>query len=237
MAKQDRAAIRLAKERAHAYARYTINLQRQFTALQKRLKFAYGQPARDAAAMRSQHVVALQAIAEFLERVESDGDLAQFAKQFIKFATALEGLNRGVRSPILDPAGVTRSDPPTVWLARAHVALAVEVMRRFGHSREAAAKWAARRHPGLQRLITESAAHRSANLEKAIISWCKDFSSRRVRDDVAARAYSKALDNWKTWAPNCGGDQLEAATNWLLQEALTLNDESLKSVDLASGDS
>jgi hypothetical protein len=219
MAKQDRAAIRLAKERAHTYARYTINLQRAFGDLLLKLKRAYGQPARDAADARSQHVVALLAITNFLARVGPTGDLADFANQFAKLATVLEGLNRGVRSPILDPAGVTRSDPPTVWLARAHVATAVEIMRRFGHSREAAAKWAARRHPGLQRLITERGVHRSANLEKAIISWCKDFSSRRVRDDVAARAYSKALDNWKTWAPNCGGDQLEAAINLLLQEA------------------
>jgi hypothetical protein len=112
-------------------------------------------------------------------------------------------------------------------------------MRRFGHSREAAAKCAAKKHPGLKQLITESGAdiERSKSLEKAIISWCKDFSSRRVRDDVAARAYSKALDNWKTWAPNRNSDQMEDEADRLLQEALTLNDESLKSVDLASGDS
>jgi hypothetical protein len=235
MAKDETASKRSA-EVARAYARYTINLQRAFGDLLRKLKRAYGQPAGDAAVMRSQHVVALLAIAGFLNRMGPDY-LAHFADQFIKLAGALEGLNRGVRSPILDPAGVTRSDPPTVWLARAHVAFAVEIMRRFGHSREAAAKWAARRHPGLQRLITESAAHRSANLEKAIISWCKDFSSRRVRDDVAARAYSKALDKWKTWASNCNSDQMEGEADRLLQEALTLNDESPKSVDLASGDS
>jgi hypothetical protein len=236
MAKQDRAAIRLAKERAHAYARYTLNLQRAFGDLLPKLKRAYGQPAGDAAEMLFQHAVALRAIAGFLNRMGPDY-LAHFADQFAKLAQTLQDLTEGVRAPMLYPALAKRSDQTLVWLARARVALAVETMRRFGHSREAAAKWAARRHPGLQRLITERAAHRSANLEKAIISWCKDFSSRRVRNDVAARAYSKAFKALDKWAPNCGGDQLEAAANRLLQEALTLNDESLKSVDLASGGS
>jgi hypothetical protein len=246
MAKDETASKRSA-EVARAYARYTINLQRAFNDLWLKLQRAAGEPASDAAATRSQLAFALVAFADFLGQIGPTSDLARhFGDQFAKLAGALEGLNRGARSPILDPASVKRNDPPTVWIARAHVALAVEIMRpvlkgreakaKWGaQGREAAAKWAAKKHPGLKKLITESATHRSDDIKKAIISWCKDFSRRRVTDDVAAGVYSKALDNWKTCASNCNGDQIEGEADRLLQEALTLNDESLKSVDLASG--
>jgi Transposase DDE domain len=75
--------------RARAYARYTINLQRAFNDLLPKLKCAYGQPARDAVDERSQHVVALLAIAAFLEQVEPDY-LAHFADQFAKLAQRLQ---------------------------------------------------------------------------------------------------------------------------------------------------
>jgi hypothetical protein len=60
---------RLAEKIARANARYTLNLQRAFGNLLPKLKRAYGQPARDAADTLSQHVLALQAIARFLNRV------------------------------------------------------------------------------------------------------------------------------------------------------------------------
>jgi hypothetical protein len=178
MAKDETASKRSA-EAARAYARYTINLQRAFNELLPKLKRAYGQPARDAADERSQHVLALLAIAGFLNRVGPDGDPTYFADQVAKLAQTLQDLNEGVLAPMLYPAPAKRSDPTLVWLARAHVALAVETMQRCGHSRESAAKWAAEKHPGLEQLITESGTRRSKRLEKAIISWCEDFSSHK----------------------------------------------------------
>jgi hypothetical protein len=94
MAKKDTASKRQT-EAARAYARYTINLQRAFGDLLPKLNRAYGQPARDAAGMRSQHAVALLAIAGFLNRVGPTGDLADFANQFASSAAAemSEGLH------------------------------------------------------------------------------------------------------------------------------------------------
>jgi hypothetical protein len=182
MAKKDTASKRPA-EAAHAYARYTINLQRAFGDLLSELKRAYGQPARDAADTRSQHALALLAIAGFLNRVGPDGDPTHFANQFAKLAQTLQDLNEGVLAPMLYPALPKRSDQTLIWLARAHVALAVETIQRCGHSKKRAAKWAAKKHPGLEQLITESGSHRSKSLEKAIISWCEDFSSHKIRND------------------------------------------------------
>src|SRR5262245_37408232 len=54
------------EEERVARARYIINLQRAFGDLLLKLKRAYGEPAGDATELRSQHVFALVAIANFL---------------------------------------------------------------------------------------------------------------------------------------------------------------------------
>jgi hypothetical protein len=220
MAKDETASKRSA-EIARANARSTLNLQRAFNDLLPKLKRAYGQPARDEADARSQHAVALLAIAHFLERMGPDY-LADCADQFAKLAQVLNDLNEGIRAPMFYPAPAKRSDQTADWLARAHVVLAVETMQRCGHSRTRAAKWAAKKHPGLEQLITESGSHRSKSLEKAIISWCEDFSSHKIRNEVAARVYSVGLDKLKAWASNCNSDQMEGEADRLLQEALRL---------------
>jgi hypothetical protein len=221
MAKKDAASRRLAEEIARANARYTINLQRAFGDLLAKLKRDYGQPARDAAEMRSQHVLALLAIAQFLNRVGPDGDPTHFADQFANLAQALDDVHEGISAPILNPVRTKRSDQTVVWRARAHVALAVETMQRCGHSRESAAEWAAKKHPGLKQLTTKSGTHmrRSKSLEKAMVSWCEDFSSRKIRNDYAARVYSDGLNRLKAWAPNCNSDQMEDEADRLLQKA------------------
>jgi hypothetical protein len=218
MAKDETASKRSA-EVARAYARYTINLQRAFNDLLPKLKHAYGQPAGDAAEMRTQHVLALLAITNFLARVGPTGDLARFANQFAKLAQTLHDVHDGILAPILTPALTNRSDQTVVWLARAHVALAVETMRGRCGSRKSAAKWAATKHPCLKQLITERAVHRSDDIETAMISWCEDFSSRKVKNHFAAQIYSEGFSNLKAWAPNRDTDELEDEADRLLQEA------------------
>jgi len=209
-------------------ARFTTNLWRAFDDLVVKLKRAYGQPVDEANA-RSQHAVALLAIAHFLKQMGPAGDLAHFANQFAKLAQMLRDLDDGIRVPMLDPAPVRsrRRDPTMVWLPRAYVALAVETMRECGHSRKSAAEWAAERYPGLKQLITESGvsgadAERSRDLEKTIISWCEDFRSGKVGNDYAKRIYADGLSKLKAWAPNRKPDQIEAEADRLLQEAVGL---------------
>jgi hypothetical protein len=224
MAKDETASKRSAEvARARASARFTINLLRAFRDLVPALKHAYGQqPALDAADALSPHVLALKAIALFLDQVGPDY-LAHEADQFAKLAQMLQDVNEGVRVPMLYPALAKRSDQTLVWLARAHVALAVQTMQWCGHSREEAAKRAAKAHPELEQLITERGVHRSHDLETAIISWCEDFSSsHKIRNDVAARVYSAGLDMLKAWASNCNSDQMEGEAGRLLQEAVAL---------------
>jgi hypothetical protein len=133
-------------------------------------------------------------------------------------------VDAGTRVPILTPALTNRSDQTMVWLARAHVALAVKTMQRCGHLRKEAAKWAAKRHPGLkQLLITENdAVYRSRDLETAIISWCRDFSRCKVKNQIAARVYSKWLSSLK----DCDTDQMEDEAVRHLAEAINLTTDS-----------
>ena len=241
MANNDAASKRLAEEIARR-ARADANLQRAFGDLVSDLNHAYGQPARDAAdtetvvlsaaeeaqvrAKRaaeqlSQHVLAQLAIARFLDRMGPDY-LGHFADQFANLAKALNDWDNGIHAPIFDLAlAKKRSDRTVVWLARACVALAVEIKGRCGHSRERAAKWAAKAHPGLEQLITESGSRRSeTTLEKAIISWCEDFSSHRIRNKVAAGVYDKL----KAGALSYNSDQMEGQADRLLQKAVAFAD-------------
>src|SRR5262249_939793 len=71
-------------------------------------------------------------------------------------------------------------------------------------------------------VITERGVHRSDDIETAIISWCEDFSSRKIPNEAAARAYSVGLDKLKAWAPNCNSDQIEGEADRLRQEAVAL---------------
>jgi hypothetical protein len=224
MAKKDPASKRQLAV-ARAYARYTLNLQRAFGDLVPKLKRAYGQPVCDAAMVRDQDVVALTAIADFLDRMgggAAKGDLAHFAHQFARLAQTRQ-----------DATIASRSDSSLVWIPRAYVSVADWLLcrreeRRCGrrYSRKAAAKWIAERHPGLRCLITEKTAwdaKRSQSLVTAIISWSRDFDrnfrradSPKIKNEIANRIYSRlrtALEE----APDCGDDdQIEA----LLHEAL-----------------
>src|SRR2546430_13754734 len=65
----------------------------------------------------------------------------------------------------------------------------IDPMRGISHSRESAAKWAAKRHPELERLITERghAPRRGKSLWKAIVSWCRELSGHKVKNDAVDR--------------------------------------------------
>jgi hypothetical protein len=224
----DTASERLEKEKARAYDRYVHNLEHAFRHLLRKLKRAYGQPAHEAAdtlgdgdgnGELSQDIVALLATAQFLNQVAPEGGLAHFVDRFTKLAQMLRDLLNGTRVPSFAPTLANRSDQTVVWMARLRVVLAIEIMRRCGHSREKAAKSAAKAHPGLEQLITEKGndADRSHDLKKAIISWCDNFSSHKILNEVAAGAYDRLKAELEL--SNCNSDQMEAEAERLLQEA------------------
>jgi hypothetical protein len=229
----DTASERLEKEKARAYDRYVHNLEHAFRHLLPKLKRAYGQPAHEAAdtlgdgdgsGKLSQDIAALLATAQFLNQVAPEGGLAHFVDRFTKLAQMLRDLQNGTRVPSFAPTLANRSDQTVVWMARLRVVLAIEIMRRCGHSREKAAKWAAKKHPGLEQLITESGSHRGKSLWKTLIHWCEAFSSHKFRNEVAADVYDKLKAGLEL--SNCNSDQMEAEAERLLQEADPRIDEA-----------
>jgi len=248
MAKDETASKRLAEKIARDRARYTLSLLGAFKDFVLDLDHAYGQPARDAAdtetvvlsaaeeaqvqakraaEQRSQHVLGQLAVARFLKRMGPDY-LAPFADQFANLAQAFNDKNNGIPTPIFDLASAKRrSDPTEVWLARVYVALAVEAKRQCGYDRDSAAEWAAKKYPELEQLITQNAIHRDkGGLKKTIISWCEDFSSHKIRNEVAAGVYDKL----KAGMLNCDSDQMETEADRLLQEAIRLLEEALEAL-------
>jgi hypothetical protein len=211
-----------AEERGHA--RFALNLQCAFGDLASKLERAYAQPARDAADARKQHEDALIAVANFLEQMAPDR-LSRAADRLAMLAQSLRDLNEGVRAPAFIRAAPSRGDPGMVWIARAAVVRAVDTIRGSGLSREEAAKWVAKRHPGLKKLITESGPKRSKSIERAIISWCKDFSGGKVKNPTAREIYSIGCGKLAAWAPNRNDAQREGEADRLLKEALRLCSE------------
>jgi hypothetical protein len=183
-----------------------------------------------------EYVDALLAVAHFLDQMGPYP--AYFGNEFATLAQVLRDLQKGIRTPMLDPAPVKsrRRDPTMVSLGRAYVALAVAALQKCGYSRESAAEWAAKKYPGLKKLITEKGSYRSIknstdrkadrdigrslNLETTIVTWCKDFSRNKpLKDDETAdRVYRAALDELKARK-----DRLEEYADWLLQQALQID--------------
>jgi hypothetical protein len=208
-----RAAEEFEDKKRRDRARFIINLQRAFIELCGKLNHAYGQQPSvgDEATARAQDVVAMTAIANFLDQLGgSKGALAYFANRFAKRAQTLQ-----------DATIAGRSDPSLVWLPRALVSLAVERLRKRGYKRKPAAEWIAKRHPELRQLITEKTAwdaKRSQSLTTAIISWSRDFGRRdsvKIKSYFANEIYSRGLKMLEVADCN-DDDQIEA----LLQEAL-----------------
>jgi hypothetical protein len=234
MAKDDDiASKRLAEVTARANARFTDNLRCAFHDLLLELKRAYGQPARDAADMRSQHKDALLAIAIFLEQTGPEGD--RFADRFAMIAQMFKDLNVGVRDPILTPAVANRGDTTMRWLARVEVVRAIETLRWAGYNRKKAAQEVIKKQPGLQCLVTENVSshrsdkekrHRSGDIEAVMISWCRNFSRRgkikKIKNSSAARVYSDGMRKLETWALGRTRNQIENEAARLLRKAMEL---------------
>jgi hypothetical protein len=167
-----------------------------------------------------EHVDALLAVAHFLNQMGPYP--AHFGNEFATLAQVLRDLQKGNRTPMLDPVPVNsrRRDPTMASLGQARVALAVAALQKCGYSRENAAKRVATKYPALEKLIVEKGT-RSPSLKTAIVTWCKDFSRNKSlkNDETADRVYRAVLDELKARK----SDRLEEYADWLLQQALQID--------------
>jgi hypothetical protein len=153
---------------------------------------------------RAKYVSALAEVAGFLNTF-AGGYL--LSSHFAKLASAIQDLNYGVTAPFLE-AQTKGGNPRTssaVWLARAHVALAVEAKRRTARvTREKAAQELCRQCPEIERLVdrkTEKPVWKSACF------WRDQFIESRVSNYVGAHVFESGMSVLKQAAAS---DQLDA---------------------------
>jgi len=185
MAKDETASKRSA-EVAHVYAHYTINaryttnLERAFNDLLLKLKLAYEALESDPN-MRDFYVVALTAVANFLEKSDVKNAIPH---KFIELASFIhEG-----SLPFLTPpkASGRTYDSQAFWVPRAYAVVGLEcILRSEKMDMEDGAKYIAKKYPVFNRLKRDP----SRSLAKSIISWRRYYNEGRgyeyVREEMA----------------------------------------------------
>lgn len=121
-------------------------------------------------------------------------DLTYLSHWFGVLALALRDTNYGVLPPILKPIPKPDgekegrpSDPLARWLARAQVALAVQVLVQTGMTKPQAAESIARSHPQLDRLVSRKGLQ--SGIKSASQEWHKLFQTGRVMADIPLQVY------------------------------------------------
>jgi hypothetical protein len=176
----DTASKRPADETARDRA--TINLQRAFGDLVAKLTRAYEHAFEEAKADPTNfYVVALTAVANFLEKSDVKNELAH---KFIELASFIhEGSLPFLRPP---KASGRTYDSQAFWVNRAYAVVGLECILRSGKMNlEDGAKYIAKKYPVFNRLKRNP----SHSLAKSIISWRRYYNEGRgyeyVREEMA----------------------------------------------------
>jgi hypothetical protein len=143
-------------------------------------------------------VAALKAVATFVGTFNSP-----YKERLWNLATIIDDLNRGIRSPLLEPStpGARHADNSQAWLAKAHLMLAFEALMRVGHTRAEAASAIAERFPELKKLAGTKAGNSDPNT--ILLNWRREFSrvtptdsdTRPVEVPDARLLYDEGIDH------------------------------------------
>lgn len=136
---------------------------------------------------RARYIMALQSIAVFLQQVPT---FQNFGHEFAKLASALDDLNQGTVHPILKPSNVANRPPDSteVWMSRAKVAFAVELLLRSKMT-EAKVKHLVDKH--FPTII--GFAKRSGGAGQAAIAWRNMLVGRRAKNRIAAMVFEQKI--------------------------------------------
>jgi hypothetical protein len=167
----------------------TERLVRDLETLTNNLEFAFSGSIKPTAdpirVLQIRYVVALSAIAAFLERCDVQGDIT---RKFVELADAILGLRHGGATNLLRRAktGGRGPDGHIVWGLRADVCIAHECFVRAGQNRDKAASEIADKYPEFERLKRNP----GATLKGSILSWRKHIT----KGDVPAAAERLACE-------------------------------------------
>jgi hypothetical protein len=88
-------------------------------------------------------------------------------------------------NPLVGKGG--RAAPSHIWVARAHVAIAIAALIKSGMGREAAANKVGK-FSALAGLATNK---KSKSLQSAALSWDTEFRGKRIKNRIAAATYAE----------------------------------------------
>jgi hypothetical protein len=143
---------------------------------------------------RHRYVNALLAIAKFFDGM---GLFDTCAQKFATLAAALNDLDNGIVRPVLKPKPVENRipDPIEVWVGRAYVAIAIEVLINAGNKTDEAKLFIqAREYSPLSVLATKKAD----NLWTAGLEWRHRFRQNRIKNVVAKKVFDAGNRHLKT---------------------------------------
>ena len=153
-------------------------------------------PQMGAAAARNRQAAALSYIADLLVSL---GLERSHWNEMMQLVNALNDLNDGTVAPLLQPVFVSNRprDTTDVWLGRTQVALAFELLRQAGHSRNSAIEFINRRQKHILHLLTGKTKHagkRAANWHWQLLR--AQVGSSKVLDafEIGLHYVSKRVD-------------------------------------------
>ncbi len=140
---------------------------------------------------RWRYFLGLAYLSEFLRQV---GFSAAVADELHELAVGLDDLNRGIVRHYLAPASVKGMgnrlpQPSDLWMAKAHVAIAVDIAVNGGFRipRKRAAREIAKAHAYLADVLAPT----TSNFASAVESWHRQFGDRAVKDDGAQTLFDR----------------------------------------------
>lgn len=130
---------------------------------------------------RDRHIAALMHTAEYFE---SNGISASIVHEFRVLALALRDLEKGTVAPFLKAERAGRvQDPTDVWLSRAMVAIAIDLLCSDMSARDAA-KFVASTSKGWARLFSIN------DFEERARKWREELKAGKVKNTTALHVYA-----------------------------------------------
>jgi hypothetical protein len=166
---------------AHELARAVTEFVNQLQLFYRAVPMSAADKKDPVSFAQSQHVHGLLEVANFLQRIGADGDLAD---AFVNLSSTIFDLSSGTVHPILKPKKLKarKVDNTDIWQSRFLVVGALGYLMLAGMpTKLEAAKYIAKKFPNLSRLCRTG-----AKLETSILSWEKNLQDKTIKNDVAA---------------------------------------------------
>jgi hypothetical protein len=140
--------------------------------------------------MQLRYSLALQHLGKFLGNSGVGGDVVSKIDELARIFFAL---TEGVSHPCVTISAKRKgNDRPDIWMARRTAALAMVCLLKF-KTRDAAAKFAEKNAPNLNKLVTQRSKGKGGSLKSSLLTWHDSFCNQEVSDFQSQDAFTSGL--------------------------------------------